>query len=105
LAPNKDIDTDVRPKIKHPILIIAWQSHTNRNEERKTFEWSSTYSRIMEKALDLNGCARFWDPASGPHFTKADEDIVVIANELAEPMVKSIKEIFPKIKIDDTLIS
>lgn len=102
IAPSKDIDADVRPRIKHPILIIAWQSHTSRNEERNTFEWTPKYSKIMEKALELDACVRFWDPTKGPHFVREDEDIVVVGNELAKPIVESIKSIFPKIKVYNT---
>jgi hypothetical protein len=103
IAPNKDIDANVRPKIKHPILIIAWQSYTSRSEDRDTFEWTPSYSKIMELAFKLDGCVRFWDPRSGPHFVKEDEDVVVVANELAKPMVNSIRSVFPKIKIDESL--
>jgi hypothetical protein len=34
---------------------------------------------------------------------KEDEDVVVVANELAKPMVNSIRSVFPKIKIDESL--
>jgi hypothetical protein len=101
IAPNKDIDADVRPRIKHPILIIAWESYTSRKEERNTFEWSSVYSRIMEKAFESDGCVRFWDPRDGPHFVKEEEDIIVMVNDLARPIVESIKSIFLNIKIID----
>lgn len=103
IAPNKDISADVRPKIKHPIFIIAWQNPTNRSLEKDAFEWSLAYSKTMERAFEVNGCVRFWDPKGGPHFIKEDEDVVIVANEQAKTMVESIRSVFPKIKVDETL--
>lgn len=101
IAPNKDIDADVRSKIKHPIFIIAWQNPSGHASDKDTFEWSDTYSKIMEKAFENNGCVRFWDPKTGPHFTDQKQDYVMVTNDLAKPIVKSIKSIFPNIKINE----
>jgi len=57
----------------------------------------------MEKAFENNGCVRYWDPVTGPHFADEAQDIVMLANDLAKPIIQSIKSIFPKIKIDETL--
>jgi hypothetical protein len=103
IAPTKDIDANVRPKIKHPIFIIAWQNPSGRAKDKDTFEWSNTYSKIMEKAFENDGCVRFWDPTTGPHFVDEKQDCVMLANDLAKPMVKSIQSTFPNIKIDESL--
>ena len=103
IAPNKDIDADTRQKIKHPIFIIAWQGPSGQASDKDTFEWSDNYSKIMEKALNNNGCVRFWDPTTGPHFTNEALDTVILANGLAKPIVQSIKSIFPNINVDESL--
>ena len=40
---------------------------------------------------------------TGPHFTNETLDTVMVANDVAKPMVESIKSIFPKMKIDESL--
>jgi hypothetical protein len=103
IAPNKDIDADTIPRIKHPIFVIAWQSPSNRANDKDTFEWTSTYSKIMEMAYENNGCVRFWDPKQGPNIIDENQDIVVLTNDSAKPMVESIKTVFQNIKVDDSL--
>jgi hypothetical protein len=103
IAPNKDIDADTEPKVKHPIFVIAWQSPSSRASDKDTFEWTDTYSRTMEMAYENNGCVRFWDPKQGPNIIDEKQDIVVLANDSAKPMVESIKTVFRNIKIDDSL--
>jgi hypothetical protein len=103
IAPNKDIDINTYPKIKHPLFIIAYQGPSGRASDKDTFEWQNNYSKIMEKAYENKGCVRYWDPAKGPHFTNETQDTVMVANEAAEPIVESIKAIFPNIKIDESL--
>jgi len=103
IAPNKDIDADVRPKIKHPIFIIAWQSLSSRANEKDAFEWSNSYSKIMEIACESGGCVRFWDTTHCPHLIDEKQDIVMLSNDLAKPMVKTIKTLFPNIEVDESL--
>ena len=103
IAPNKDIDANTYSRIKHPIFIIAHQNPSGKASDKDTFEWASNYSKIMEKAYENNGCVRYWDPTTGPHFTNEMTDTVIVANDLAKPMVESIKAIFPNIKIDESL--
>jgi hypothetical protein len=103
LSPNKDLDADTIPRTKHPIFVIAWQSPSSRASDRDTFEWTNTYSKIMETAYQNGGCARFWDPKQGPNLIDENQDIVILANDAAKPMVESIRSVFPKIKIDESL--
>lgn len=103
IAPNKDIDADVRPKIKHPIFIIAWQSPSNRASDKDAFEWTNTYSKTMERAFECGGCVRFWDAIHCPHLVDEKQDTVILANDLAKPMVESIKTVFRNIKVDNSL--
>jgi len=103
IAPNKDIDADTIPRIKHPIFVIAWQSPSNRASDKDTFEWTGTYSKIMEMAYENNGCVRFWDPKQGPNIIDEKQDIVILTNDSAKPMVESIKTVFRNIKVDDSL--
>jgi len=103
IAPNKDMSADVRPKIKHPLFVIAWQNPTNRSSEKDAFEWSLVYSKVMERAFESNGCVRFWDPKGGPHFVEEDKDMVILANEQAKTIVESIRSVFPNINVNDTL--
>jgi hypothetical protein len=103
IAPNKDIDADARSKIKHPIFLIAWQNPSNRATDKDAFEWSDTYSKTMEKALEQGGCVRFWDPVHCPHIIDEKQDMVILANDLAKPIVESIRTVFRNIKVDDSL--
>jgi hypothetical protein len=103
IAPNKDIDANIRPRIKHPVFIIAYQNPSGKASDKDTFEWTSTYSKTMEKAYENNGCVRYWDPVTGPHFTNEAQDTVIVANDPAKPMVESIKSIFPNINVDESL--
>jgi hypothetical protein len=103
IAPHKDISANVRPRVKHPIFIFAWQNPTNRASEKDAFEWSSLYSKTMERAFESDGCVRFWDPNSGPHFVEEDKDVVIVANEQARSIVESIRSVFPNIKVEETL--
>jgi hypothetical protein len=57
----------------------------------------------MEKAYENDGCVRYWDPVTGPHFTNEAQDTVIVANDPAKPMVESIKSIFPNINVDESL--
>jgi hypothetical protein len=103
IAPNKDIDADTIPRVKHPIFVIAWQSPSNRASDKDTFEWTSTYCKIMEMAYENNGCVRFWDPKQGPNIIDENQDIVMLTNDSAKPMIESIKTVFRNIKVDDSL--
>lgn len=103
IAPNKDLDANTRVKIKHPLYIIAYQNPSGKASDKDTFEWTTNYSKIMEKAYENNGSVRFWNPTTGPHFTNEATDVVMLANDLAKPTINSIKQVFPKIKIDESL--
>ena len=92
----------MKNNIQHPIFWIAWDRYTSRSEEKSTLEWTEEYNEVMKKAEESFGCVRFWDPKDYPRLVEPETDVIILLNEEAIPILKSIQSITLKITVFDS---
>ena len=92
IKPSKNINLDVNHKYPHPIFFFFPDSMGPFTINSKdVLEKSRLFSLALDKALELGGSVKSFEPSDQNYITK--EDFLVVHNDLSEKKIEELKKL------------
>jgi len=91
-APDLPFDIDTSPFFKHPLYFLVWNPQAPRDIVKPSFEWSSVYNRVMERAFIEDGSVKFLSFDRDPIFWDPQTDFLVPWSDVDLDHVRMLEE-------------